>query len=186
MGPVSDSEVDKPVKWDEIGEEQCSAARASAVLGDRWTLVILSDAFLGVRRFDDFQSRLGLSRTTLADRLKTLETHGVFERRAYQANPVRYEYRFTEKGRDLFPVISTLLNWGDTYYSDAAGPPVLREHLPCGHDIQPVLCCPECGDVIDPREMRARKRPERKGFAPVKRGPVVYSPAEKRRIRAVD
>ncbi|WP_339675001.1 helix-turn-helix domain-containing protein [uncultured Zhongshania sp.] len=160
------------MQWEELGAQQCSVARSSVVLGDRWTLVILSDCFLGVRRFEDLQTRLQVSRTTLTQRLKKLEAHSVLERRAYQSNPARYEYRLTEKGRDLYPVISTLLNWGDKYYSDAAGPPILRQHQSCGHDIQPILCCPDCGEPIDPRQVSARKRPDAPGFAEVTRGPA--------------
>ena len=160
------------MKWDELLDQQCSVARASAVLGDRWTLLILSDVFLGVRRFDDFKERLGLSRTTLTQRLKLLEAHEVLRRHPYQDAPVRYEYRLTQKGRDLFPVLSTLLNWGDKYYSDGAGPPILRRHRPCGHDIQPQLHCPECGELIEPRDIEAHKRPEDERYPPVRRGPV--------------
>lgn len=159
------------MKWDNIGDEQCSVARASAVLGDRWTLVILSDCFLGIRRFDQFQERLNIPRTTLANRLQKLEEHGVLLRKAYQQNPVRYEYRLTDKGRDLYPVISTILNWGDTYYDDGAGPPILRNHISCGHDIKPVLACPECNETLDARAIRARKRDHVSGFPEVRRGP---------------
>ncbi len=159
------------MKWDQIGEEQCSVARASAVLGDRWTLVILSDCFLGVRRFDMFQDRLNIPRTTLANRLQKLEEHGVLQRKVYQQNPTRYEYRLTDKGRDLFPVITTILNWGDSYYEDGAGAPIFRNHINCGHDIQPVLACPECSEPVDARSIRARKRDHIAGFPDVRRGP---------------
>tara|TARA_R110001592_G_scaffold1874_12_gene11399 strand:- start:4946 stop:5446 length:501 start_codon:yes stop_codon:yes gene_type:complete len=159
------------MQWDELSTQQCSVARSSIVLGDRWTLVILSDCFLGVRRFDDLQARLQISRTTLTQRLKKLEAHGVLERRAYQSKPARYEYRLTDKGRDLYPVISTLLNWGDKYYSDAAGPPILRQHTSCGHDIQPILTCPDCAEPIDTRSVRARKRPANVDYPKVNRGP---------------
>lgn len=161
------------MKWDEISQEQCSVARTSAVLGDRWTLVILSDAFLGVRRFEDFQDRLEIPRTTLANRLKLLQAHGVFKRVQYQDNPVRYEYRFTEKGRDLYPVLTTVLNWGDKYYADAGGPPILRKHVSCGNDIQPSLICPDCKEGIDAHAVQARKRPEHRKYPSVKRGPVL-------------
>ncbi len=159
------------MKWDNIGEEQCSVARASAVLGDRWTLVILSDCFLGIRRFDMFQERLNIPRTTLANRLQKLEEHGVLLRKAYQQNPVRYEYRLTDKGRDLYPVITTILNWGDTYCDDGAGAPILRNHVPCSHDIKPVLACPECDEVVDARSIRARKRDHVSGHPDVRREP---------------
>lgn len=160
------------MKWDEIGHTQCSVARSSAVLGDRWTLLILSDAFLGVRRFEDFQNRLSLSRTTLTSRLKLLERHDVLNRCLYQDNPKRYEYRLTAKGRDLFPVITTILNWGDTYYADEAGPPILRQHTTCGHDVQPVLACPHCDETVGVHNMSGRSRPSMTGFPDVERTPI--------------
>lgn len=160
------------MKWDEVSSEQCSVARVSAVLGDRWTLLILSECFLGVRRFDSFQERLQIPRTTLSTRLQRLEDHGVLKRERYQRSPDRYEYRLTAKGIDLYPVLSTIVSWGDQYYSDEAGPPIIRTHRGCGQDIQPVLSCPECGDKIDPRDISVRARPHSEDFAPVRRGPV--------------
>ena len=159
------------MKWEENDRQQCSVAQSSAVLGDRWSLLILSDLFLGVRRFDDFHKRLGMSRTTLTNRLKHLEGHDVVKRFAYQDQPVRHEYRLTAKGRDLFPVISALVTWGDKYYAQGH-PPILRKHVPCGHDIQPVLSCPECHKDIDVRSMEARKRPDNADLPPVERGPM--------------
>lgn len=160
------------MKWNDVSSEQCSVARVSAVLGDRWTLIILSECFLGVRRFESFQERLSIPRTTLSTRLQKLEEHGVLERRLYQSAPDRYDYRLTEKGRGLYPVLSTIVTWGDVYYADEAGPPIIRTHHSCGRDIQPVLTCPDCGEEIDPREMTARKRPAQQGAQPVRRGPV--------------
>ncbi|WP_108787293.1 winged helix-turn-helix transcriptional regulator [Erythrobacter sp. Alg231-14] len=160
------------MKWNEVSSEQCSVARVSAVLGDRWTLVILSECFLGVRRFEHFKERLDIPRTTLSTRLQRLEDHGVLERRLYQEGPDRHEYRLTPKGVALYPVLSTIVTWGDTYYSDEAGPPILRKHVECGHDIQPVLACPECRNDITPRQMSARKRPDGPGQQPVRRGPI--------------
>jgi DNA-binding HxlR family transcriptional regulator len=164
---------DMNLKWEENDQQQCSVANSSAVLGDRWSLLILSDLFLGVRRFDDFHKRLGMSRTTLTNRLTQLEEHEVVKRFAYQKQPLRHEYRLTVKGRDLFPVISALVTWGDKYYAQGH-PPILRKHLPCGHDIQPVLSCPQCHEDIDVRSMEARKRPESANLPPVERGPVAY------------
>lgn len=161
------------MKWDEVNKQQCSVARSSAVLGDRWTLLILSDCFLGVRNFDQFQDRLEIPRTTLANRLQKLERHDVLYRKQYQSNPDRFEYRLTDKGRDLYPVLSTILNWGDKYYSDEAGPPILRQHVPCGHDIQPVLQCPECKEAVDPHNIHARTRPQHGSHPGVKRGPIL-------------
>ena len=163
------------MKWEEISQQQCSVARSSAVLGDRWSLLLLSDLFLGVRRFDDFQQRLGLSRTTLTNRLKLLEDHEVVKRQVYQQQPTRYEYRLTAKGLDLFPVISALVSWGDKYYFEGSTPPILRRHRACGHDIQPVLTCPECHEEVDARSMSGRERPESAELPPLERGPVTYS-----------
>jgi DNA-binding HxlR family transcriptional regulator len=127
-----------------------------------------------VRRFDDFHQRLGLSRTTLTNRLKVLEDLGVVERRIYQQAPDRYEYRSTRKGIYLFPVISALVNGEDKYYFSDQAPPIIRRHTPCGHDTKPVLTCPECHEEIDVREMRARKHPDSADLPMVERGPVAY------------
>jgi DNA-binding HxlR family transcriptional regulator len=160
------------MKWNDVSSEQCSVARTSAVLGDRWTLVILSECFLGVRRFEDFKDRLDISRTTLSTRLQRLEEHGVLERRLYQSHPERFEYRLTQKGADLYPVISTIVNWGDRYYAGEHGPPIIRTHKACGADIAPQLICPDCKEPITPRDMTARARPDMDGVPNVARGPV--------------
>src|SRR5262245_9027633 len=101
------------MRWREIGGMTCSVARALSIVGDRWTLLILRDAFLRTRRFEDFQASLNLTRHRLADRLRKLVDAGVLERVRYQERPSRYEYRLTEKGRDLYPVIVSLVRWGD-------------------------------------------------------------------------
>jgi DNA-binding HxlR family transcriptional regulator len=148
------------VRWGEIADVRCSVARALSVVGDRWTLLVLRDAFLGARRFEQFERSLRCSPHLLSTRLARLVETGVLERRAYCERPVRHEYRLTEKGRDLYPVIASLVTWGDRWMADADGPPVELEHRPCGHVIHPALHCPECGEVIDPRAMRARLRLE--------------------------
>ncbi len=106
----------------------CSVARALSVVGDRWSLLVLRDAFLGIRRFDDFQRDLGTTRHRLADRLKKLVAHGILERVRYQQRPPRFEYRLTEKGRDLYPVIVSLTRWGDRWMAGKAGPPIELIH----------------------------------------------------------
>ena len=121
------------MKWNELASENCSLARSLAVLGDRWTLLILRDAFLRVRRFDDFQERLGIARRVLTERLSILVEHGVFTKVAYQERPMRYEYRLTKKGLGLYPVILSLVHWGDEHYAGRKGPPVHHRHKTCGH-----------------------------------------------------
>ncbi len=144
------------MRWDEIRDLPCSVARTLSVIGDRWTLLVLRDCFLGVRRFDDFQGSLGCSPHLLSTRLAQLVDDGILERRPYQERPARHEYRLTAKGRDLFPVIASLVVWGDRWMSEGEGRPVDLFHRPCGHRTTPELHCSECGEPIDPREMKAR------------------------------
>ena len=147
------------MKWDELAKEPCSVARTVAVIGDRWTLMILRDCFLGVRRFEDFQTRLGISRTIVADRLKALVDEGVLRKEAYQDRPVRFEYRLTQKGMDLYPVIMAVVHFGDRHYAGEAGPPLLHRHKACGCDFHPVLTCSECAEPVAAREVETRAGP---------------------------
>jgi DNA-binding HxlR family transcriptional regulator len=137
----------------------CSVAAALEILGEWWTFLVLRDAFLGVRRFEDFQRRLGIARNVLATRLQTLVAHGVLERRRYQERPERFEYRLTDKGRDLYPVMIALMQWGDRYNAGEAGPPVELIHEPCGEHTHPRLVCDHCGEPIDPRDIRPQPGP---------------------------
>jgi DNA-binding HxlR family transcriptional regulator len=135
---------------------RCSVARTLEIAGEWWTFLILRDLFKGVRRFDDMQRHTGIARNILADRLRTLVDHGIIERRIYQERPERFEYRLTEKGVDLYPVIVSLMRWGDRWETDEHGPPVILTHKVCGHDAMPVLACPDCGEAINPRQMTWR------------------------------
>jgi DNA-binding HxlR family transcriptional regulator len=144
------------MKWEELAQEPCSVARSVAVIGDRWTLMILRDCFLGVRRFEAFQERLGISRTIIADRLKHLTQEGVLRRIPYQENPTRYEYRLTDKGLDLHPLIMAVVHWGDRHYAGETGPPLLHRHKTCGCDFHPVQTCSECGEQVDARAVETR------------------------------
>ena len=103
--------------------QNCSIARALEIVGERWTLLIVRDVFLGRRRFDEFQESLGISRNVLSERLARLVEEGILERVLYQERPERYEYRLTEKGRDLHLALTGLRQWGDRYLS--AQPPTL-------------------------------------------------------------
>lgn len=140
-----------------FADMHCSIGRTLELVGEWWTMLILRDAFRGVRRFDDFQRSMGIARNVLASRLQTLVDHGILERRRYQERPERFEYRLTERGRDLYPVIVGLLRWGDRWANDELpGPPVILTHTTCAHDITPELTCPACREPIDPRSMRWR------------------------------
>lgn len=147
------------MKWEDLADEPCSVARTVAVIGDRWTLMILRDVFLGVRRFEDFQARLGISRTITAERLKALVDEGVLRKVPYQDRPVRHEYRLTDKGLDLYPVIMAIVNFGDRHYAGEAGPPLLHQHKACGCDFEPVMTCSECHAPVGARDVETRAGP---------------------------
>ena len=134
------------MKWDDIDQQVCSVARALSVLGERWTLLIIRDAFRGTRRFDDFQRSLGVTRHRLSERLGKLVDEGVLTRVAYMERPMRYEYRLTRKGLALYPVLMTLSQWGDDWMDDGNGPPQRYRHSLCGKQTRAVLSCNECGD----------------------------------------
>jgi DNA-binding HxlR family transcriptional regulator len=144
------------VRWSEIGDQRCSVARTLSVIGERWTMLVLREAFLRTRRFDDFQRCTGAPRPILADRLRVLVEHGILDRRPYGNHPDRYEYRLTDKGLDLYPVIVSLMTWGDRWMPDDDDiPPVQLEHKGCGHVTHPELACPECGGWVGARDMVA-------------------------------
>jgi DNA-binding HxlR family transcriptional regulator len=141
------------MKWEDLASEPCSVARSVAVIGDRWTLMLLRDCFLGVRRFETFQVRLGISRSIIAERLRLLVEEGVLRKEAYQQRPPRYEYRLTAKGLDLHPIVMAIVHWGNVHYAGPEGPPMRHRHKTCGHDFAPVTTCSECGEAVTAREV---------------------------------
>jgi DNA-binding HxlR family transcriptional regulator len=136
----------------------CSAARALETVGERWTLLIVRDALLGTRRFEDFQRRLGIARNVLTDRLNRLVDEGVLERRAYSERPPRDEYRLTDKGRDLWPVIHSLVTWGDQHAAPD-GPPRVFTHRDCGGTVDPHRLCDRCGAALEVRDVETTPGP---------------------------
>jgi DNA-binding HxlR family transcriptional regulator len=135
-------------------DQNCSIARTLEVLGDRWTMLVMRDAFLRVRRFEDFQRELGIARNVLTDRLNRLVEEGILERVRYQDRPARFEYRLTEKGIDLWPVMMTMMQWGDRYYAPEGRPRIIR-HRDCGGELIEHLKCSKCGAELGPRDVVA-------------------------------
>ena len=133
----------------------CSIEGTLALIGDRWTLLILRDAFRGVRRFDALQEDLGIARNILADRLSKLVDHGILTRRRYQDRPARYEYRLTAKGIDLSPTLVALMRWGDKHLCGGAGPLALV-HDECGHTLDQPFVCWHCDTTVTPLGIRSR------------------------------
>lgn len=143
------------MRWNALAKEDCSLARTLAVIGDRWTLMVLRDAFLRVRRFEDFEHSLKIARRVLSERLALLVEHGILAKVPYQERPVRYEYRLTDKGLELYPALVSLVHWGDKHYPTAGGPPVVHRHLACGHDFRSVMTCSECAKPVAARDVAA-------------------------------
>jgi DNA-binding HxlR family transcriptional regulator len=140
------------ISWD---RSRCSVAGTLGVVGEKWSLLVLREAFLGVRRFADFQRVLGAPKAVLSDRLTTLVAQGVLDRVPYQAEGERqrHEYRLTAKGRDLYPTLVALMQWGDTYLAD--GPPPLElQHRDCGAAVHLELTCEAGHTLAGAREVR--------------------------------
>lgn len=141
--------------------ENCTIARTIAILGEKWTFIVLRDVFLGVRRFDDFITHTGIPRQVLSNRLATLVGQGLLRRDAYQepGSRARYEYRLTEKGLDVYPVLVALREWGDRYAADPGGPPLLTVHRDCGALVSAHLRCADGHELASAREVVPRPGP---------------------------
>jgi DNA-binding HxlR family transcriptional regulator len=129
------------------------------LLGDWWTPLVLREAFYGVRRFDEFQTGLGIARNTLAERLRRLVDEGLLEKKPYQTDPVRYDYVLTEKGTDFFSVFAAMIRWGDTWLADDAGPPVTLYHERCSHETHAEVVCAHCGERLRHEQTAMRMGP---------------------------
>src|SRR3954468_23376956 len=161
----SSSELSSPM-LDDVSEllldrTRCSVAGTLAVVGEKWSLLVLREAFLGVRRFADFQRILGAPRAVLTDRLATLVEQGILRRVPYQAEGERqrHEYRLTEKGIDLYPSLVALMQWGDRYLCDGDAP-VELEHRDCGSPVHLGLVCERGHQLSGAREVRPQPRSE--------------------------
>ena len=143
--------------------QSCSIAGALEVVGERWSLLIVRDILLGLRRFDELQGHLGIARNVLQTRLTRLQEEGVIERVPYQERPLRHEYRLTDKGLDLWPTIVALMKWGDRYAPPDGGPAVVVEHRGCGGAVDEHRICEKCGARLQARDAIGRPGP---GAAP--------------------
>ena len=137
-----------------VDPRDCSVASALDVVGEKWSLLVVRELFLRNRRFSDIAAKTGAPRDVLTVRLRRLEELGVIERQAYSERPPRYEYRLTESGKDLWPVIATLKHWGDKHVRGRQLPPV-QEHT-CGEVFEPAVHCAACGEKIERGSLHAR------------------------------
>jgi DNA-binding HxlR family transcriptional regulator len=141
-----------------FAKQNCSIAKTLSVLGERWSLLVLRELFLGRRRFDRIQDELGIATNVLSQRLSALVEEGIAERRRYSEHPERFEYRLTEKGRELEPVMLAIQRWGDVHKSGGK-PPVEAVHTECDHVFHMVPTCSHCGREVKPEAVRARLGP---------------------------
>lgn len=133
-----------------------SIARTLAIVGDRWTMLVLRDVFRGLRRFDELRRELGIARPVLSDRLRKLVDAGVLEKVPYQQRPPRYEYRLTAMGRELSPALVALMRWGDRWMAGGRGPSTILCHAPCGTELEQGYWCSTCRTTFGPLAIRSR------------------------------
>ena len=132
-------------------DQVCSIARTLEVLGERWTLLVIRDVFNGRRRFDQIQENLGVARNVLTSRLARLVDEGILEKRSYQERPPRHEYFLTDKGLELWPVLISVMDWGDRHLADA-GAPMLIRHKGCDGRVDGRGTCLACGARLSARD----------------------------------
>jgi DNA-binding HxlR family transcriptional regulator len=163
--------MDRPRLLD-YSTDNCSVGRTLSVVGEKWALQVLREVFNGVRRFEDMQAHTGAPRQVLADRLARLVEQGVLRRQPYRqpGHRTREEYRLTDKGRELYPVLMALLAWGDRWMADPEGPSVLVEHRDCGAPVQVRLSCAAGHPVGSAREAIARPGPGARARVPAGSG----------------
>ena len=142
--PRTGSTTLRCVKRSSVAHVQCSIAQTLEIVGEWWTLLVLRNISFGQRRFEAIQADLGIARNVLSDRLTTLVDQGILDRTKYQDNPERFEYRPTEKGKELLGVLLALLAWGDKWAAPE-GKPMIITHLDCGHETDPKVTCSHCG-----------------------------------------
>src|SRR6201996_8191003 len=135
----------------------CTIARSAAILGDHWNLLLIRQACTGTRRFGDFQAALGLGRNILSQRLGRAVGLGMLARVEYQHKPARYEYRLTDKGREVYPILAAMAAWGDRWLTGPEGTPLVLRHTSCGHDMHAVVACSECDEPLDVRQIRGSR-----------------------------
>jgi DNA-binding HxlR family transcriptional regulator len=138
-------------------DQDCSVAAALEVVGERWTLLIVRSVMLGSHRFEELRAALGIATNVLQARLARLVEEGILERRAYQENPPRHEYRLTDKGMALWPTIASLMSWGDAYLRDA--PPLVFRHRDCGGTVDDHRICASCGEPLAAADVVAEAGP---------------------------
>jgi DNA-binding HxlR family transcriptional regulator len=147
--------------------ENCTIGRALEIIGEKWSILVLREVFMGIRRFEDLRVRTSIPRQVLTNRLATLVEHGLLRRQPYQdpGHRSRDEYRLTQKGLELYPVLVALLEWGDRYLGDPDGSPIVLSHRECGEPVHIEVRC-AAGHTVEPRAVRSAPGPARRPLVP--------------------
>ena len=156
-----DFEEAGPANFEELRVRDCSIKRTLDVIGEKWTLLVIREAFYGARRFEQFLANVGCARTLLSERLATLVAHGVLQREPYRepGQRERHQYLLTEKGHDLFAAVTALMQWGDRWEAGAEGGPVVVRHRDCGEPVHVELRCANDHRVFEVEETEPGPRP---------------------------
>lgn len=172
-GPVEGAA--EVLDWRDVDLENGSLRRAAEIVGDKWVMLIVRDAMLGITRFDDLQHRLGLSAPVLSVRIRRLVEEGVLEPRPYRdpGQRTRTEYRLTRKGAELFHALVALMQWGDRYLADPIGPALSFRHDSCGGEIRIVACCADEDVEVHVGEAHIEPGPGARIAATSRRRPVI-------------
>ncbi len=138
---------------------ECSISRTVEIIGDRWTFLILGEAFFGIKSYDQFRINLGIATNILSDRLKILVENNIMVRKKNPDDARRFIYELTEKGIDIYPISLSIMNWGDKWLTGDNEPPLTLTHKNCGEKLKPVMCCSNCKEEIHAREVIFGDRP---------------------------
>ncbi len=138
---------------------ECSISRTIEIIGDKWTFLILGEAFFGIKSYDQFRINLGIATNILSNRLKILVENNIMVRNKNPGDARRFIYELTEKGVDIYPISLAIMGWGDKWLTDENGPPLTLTHKNCGEMLKPVMCCSNCKEKINAREVVFGERP---------------------------
>ena len=150
--------------WNDVGSQVCSIARTMSVLGDRWTMLVVREAFIGTTAFDEFVAYTGATPQVVSARLKRLMEAGILKKQPIADGKGRSEYLLTEKGQDLHPIICTTMIWGDKWLSDGQGRPHVLRHTGCGCATSPKLACDACGEFVSRKTLKGEPSPAMKRY----------------------
>jgi DNA-binding HxlR family transcriptional regulator len=151
--------IRKPPASIPLRERNCSVGRTIDIIGDGWSFMIIRECFFGAHKFEQFKDVLGLPRTTLSERLRRLTRLGVIRQTTYSERPLRYEYRLTSAGLDLYPVMTAMMSFGDKWLAGNKSKPLQLLHTPCTHECQALIACSHCKEEISPRHVTYRDGP---------------------------